>query len=213
MYLARSLSALALFCIAARGALTNFTLDDTSPLIGYPPPVLLRCSPATCPPDQTDYLHNGTSTMTEGGIIFAFIGSAVYVYLGVKGTCVFTIDGVDAGEFSTTGTFNYMSLGFMNDSMPDTPHNLTIYPSSPNAVIQLDYIIFSHNVPSTSKSRRKAIIGGVIGGIAAVAILSFVTFLLRRRQKQKRLFTNGIPLGEHWPDKPSIQLVGMGNQK
>ncbi|KAF8173389.1 hypothetical protein K438DRAFT_1850531 [Mycena galopus ATCC 62051] len=212
MYLARSLSALALFCIASRGALTNFTLDDTSPLIAYPPPVLLRCSPANCPPDQTDYLHNGTSTITEGSIIFGFTGSALYVYLGVEGTCVFTIDGVEAGEFSTTGTFNYMSLGFMNDSMPDAPHILAIYPS-PNAVIQLDYIIFSHNVASTSKSRRNAIIGGIIGGITAVAILSFAAFLLRRRQKQKRLFTHGVPLGEHWPDKPSIQLVGMGNQK
>jgi hypothetical protein len=55
--------------------------------------------------------------------------------------------------------------------------------------------------------------GGVVGGVAAAALLSVGAFLLRRHQNQKRLSRRGVPLGDDWTDKPSIKLTGMGVEK
>lgn len=70
---------------------------------------------------------------------------------------------------------------------------------------------FRHNVPGR-KSHVGAIVGGVLGGVALCAGLSAAAFFLRRRDKRRRLSTRGIPLGDHWPDKPSLKLVQMNSE-
>ncbi|KAJ7469760.1 hypothetical protein B0H11DRAFT_2043307 [Mycena galericulata] len=214
-HLARSLWVIALVCVAGvRSKDTNYTLDDTSPAIIYTPnqSPILRCSPDVCDPATTSMLHNGTATITGGSIIIPFTGSAVYVYLGMLGNCMFNLDGIVVGEFenSNISLADNIYLAFMNWSMPDVPHVLTIYPQVSGWFIELDYIIYTHN---PSKLNRGTIIGGVVGGIAAAAILSVGAFFLRRRRKQKQLSTRGIPLGDHWPDKPNIKLARMGEPK
>ncbi|KAF7372866.1 hypothetical protein MSAN_00492700 [Mycena sanguinolenta] len=208
MHLALSLWIVAALCIAVRGGMTNFTLDDTSVTITYAPPPLLRCTPDVCASDPTVPLHNGTSTTVEGAILIPFNGSAVYVYLGITGICMFNLDGMVVGK-AIGGNNNNISLAYHTNGLPDVPHLLMIYSGQPTGIIQFDYAVFSHNV-TTQKSHRGAIIGGVVAGVAAAAILSFGAVLLRRRHQQKRISTRGVPLGDHWPDKPSIKLVGIG---
>ncbi|KAJ6452476.1 hypothetical protein C8R45DRAFT_1040745 [Mycena sanguinolenta] len=204
--LAYSLWTFATLCVAVRGRLTNFTLDDTSPVISYTPAPVLQCNPQNCPAPVLPLVppFNDTSTLVESGVIsIPFVGTAVYVYLEVQGICLFNLDGRVVGNaLNITG----VGLAFYREGMSDTAHTLVISFGEPEGSIVFDYVVFSHNV-STSRS---AIIGGVIGGTAAVAILSVGGILLRRRQKRKRLSTRGVPLGDHWPGKPSIQLVEMG---
>ncbi|KAF7340543.1 hypothetical protein MSAN_02125800 [Mycena sanguinolenta] len=211
MHLACSLWAVAVLCLPVRGRLTNFTLDDTSPVISYNPAPVMQCSPSTCPEPLPPLVppYNGTSTLVESGVIsIPFVGTAVYVYLSVEGACSFNLDGRIIGD---AVNHDPISLAFYNDSLSDTAHILTISVVEPKGSIVLDYVVFSHNV----RTSRGAIIGGVIGGVATAAILSIAGLLLRRRQKRKQLSTRGIPLGDHWPDKPSIQLMAMrkGEQK
>ncbi|KAJ6477877.1 hypothetical protein C8R47DRAFT_643882 [Mycena vitilis] len=214
MYIVCSLWAVALFWNAVRGGLTNYTLDDTSPQIVYTQTPLLRCSPSTsqCNPDFVDRLFNRTSSTTEGPIIVPFTGTAVYVYLTMVGDCGFNLDGRYVGEFINTNAtdVNNIYLAFMNATMPDVPHVLTIYPQRMSEGIELDYIVYSHN---PHKARVGAIVGGVVGGVVAVAIFTAATFFIRRREKKRQLSRIGIRLGDHWPDKPSIQMVGMAHQK
>ncbi|KAJ7673666.1 hypothetical protein DFH06DRAFT_1172990 [Mycena polygramma] len=213
MYIARSLSVAALFCYAVRGALTNYTLDDTSTQIVYTQTPLVRCSPSTsqCGSAYVDRLFNGTSTTTGGPIIVTFTGAAVYVYLTVVEDCGFNLDGNYVGRFINLKVQDDTAvLAFWNYSMPDVPHVLTIYPQRASGIIVLDYIVYSHN---PQKSHVGTIVGGVVGGVAAIAIFSAAAYFIRRRQKRRRLSTRGIPLGDLWPDKPSIQMLGMTHQK
>ncbi|KAF7326565.1 hypothetical protein MVEN_02609700 [Mycena venus] len=175
MHFAHSLWAVALLCVGVHGGATNYTLDDTSPAIVYTQAPLIRCSPGACDPDWTARLHNGTSSTTEAPIIIPFVGSAVYVYLGVLGFGTVNLDGKDVSVFfsaTNASDANDIFLAFEDTTMPDAPHILTIYPQKAD-YIQFDYVIFTHN---PRKSHRGAIIGGVIGGVAAAAILSVGAF-------------------------------------
>ncbi|KAJ6479010.1 hypothetical protein C8R45DRAFT_1006452 [Mycena sanguinolenta] len=211
MHLSHSLWTVAALCITVRSGLTNFTLDDTSPVIAYTPAPLLRCSPDVCASEPTVPLHNGTSSTVEGAILIPFIGSAMYVYLGVTGTAMFNLDGMVVGD-SVGGSNNEITLAYHTNGLPDVPHLLMIYSGQPTGIIQFDYAVFSHNT-ITEKSHRGAIIGGVVGGVAVAAILLVGAVFLRRRHKHKRISTRGVPLGDHWPGKPSIELaeIGKGN--
>ncbi|KAJ6527797.1 hypothetical protein B0H19DRAFT_1334655, partial [Mycena capillaripes] len=208
MDLVRSLWPVTLLCITAvRGGLRNFTLDDTSTTITYTE-TTVRCSPGACDTGLTSRLHNGTSTITAGTIIVPFTGSAAYVYLGTLGDCIFNLDGNNVSTFSRPDGSHAddIFLAWTNTTMSDEPHVFRISPQNVNWFIQLDYMIYS-------KSRRGAINGGVVGGVAAAALLSVGAFLLRRRQNQGRLSTRGVPLGDDWTDSPSIKLTGMGVEK
>ncbi|KAJ6532397.1 hypothetical protein B0H19DRAFT_1187430 [Mycena capillaripes] len=212
MYVARSLWAVALLCSAVRAGLTNYTLDDTSPAIIYTQTPILRCSPGVCDPGWIADLFNRTSSQTAASIIVPFTGSAVYVYLGLVGSCGFNLDGKQIGRFvqSNFSDTKEIFLAFHDYGLPDAPHVLTIYPEQNGHTIQFDYIVYSHN---PRKSHLGAIVGGVVGGVAAAAILSGAAYFIRRREKRRRISTRGIPLGDSWPDKPSIKLVGMAHQK
>ncbi|KAF7340542.1 hypothetical protein MSAN_02125700 [Mycena sanguinolenta] len=206
MHLAHSLWTVAALCVAVHGGLTNFTLDDASPVISYTPAPLQQCTPEVCPEPAVPPYNGTSSTVVVGHISIPFVGSAVYVYLSVQGSCSFNLDDQVVGNASN---LEFISLAFSNDSLPDSPHVLMIYPGLWGSLIELDYVVFSHNV----RTSRGAIIGGVVGGIAAATVLSIGGFLLRRRQKRKQLSTRGVPLGDHWPDKPSIQLAEMGKRE
>ncbi|KAK6969225.1 hypothetical protein R3P38DRAFT_3147035 [Favolaschia claudopus] len=190
------LGALALSCVAVQATLTNFTLDDTAPSIVYTETPILRCSPddGECSPDFTSQLFNGTSTMTDGTIVIPFTGSAMFVYLSTLG---------DFQSPNTTHSDEIL-LAWTNTSMADAPHILRISPKLEDWFIQLDYVIYSHNVPTF---RRGAIIGGtVVGALAAAVLLSIGAFWLKRRVRQKRVATRGILLGDNWVDKPSLRV-------
>ncbi|KAJ6488427.1 hypothetical protein DFH09DRAFT_1209453 [Mycena vulgaris] len=202
-----------LLCGLVHAAATNHTLDDTSPAVVYTQTPFLRCTPTTCEAAWTERLFNGTSAITSSPIIVSFTGTAVYVYLGIAGACIFNIDGVKTGVFNDTipGDENVIHLAYRGTGMADGPHTLTIYPAKAGSFVQFDYVVYTTG--SARKSRVGAIVGGVVGGVVFVAVLSAAAFFVRRRERQKRLSTRGIPLGDHWPDKPSIKLVQMSAQK
>ncbi|KAJ7792163.1 hypothetical protein B0H14DRAFT_3160456 [Mycena olivaceomarginata] len=192
MHLVRSLWPVTLLSIAAvRGGLTNFTLDDTSPTVTYTETPTVRCSPGL-----TSRLHNGTSTITAGTIVVPFAGSAAYVYLGTLGDCIFNLDGNNVSTFSRPDGSHTddIYLAWTDTTMSDEPHVFTISPQNVDWFIQLDYMIYSHNA-GTSKSHRGAINGGVVGGVAAAALLSVGAFLLRRRQNQRDSFPRVVSVG------------------
>jgi hypothetical protein len=72
-------------------------------------------------------------------------GSAVYVYLGITGSCLFNLDGRTVGEFIDTigSDANTMHLAFHNASMPDVPHVLVIYPAEAGLYVQLDRVVYT----------------------------------------------------------------------
>ncbi|KAK7038570.1 hypothetical protein R3P38DRAFT_2615756 [Favolaschia claudopus] len=191
----------------------NFTLDDTAPEIIYMQAPSMRCGPGTgCDPDWTARLYNGTSSTTAGPVIVPFVGTDIYVYLGTDETCIFSLDGLVVGEFIGGGLNNVSNeivMAFRNYSMPDVPHVLVIYPQKSGMTIELDYVVYTHDV-GTNKSHRGAILGGVVGGVAAASICSAAAFFLSRRRKQRRLSTRGVRLGDNWQDKPSLRMTGLG---
>ncbi|KAJ7214618.1 hypothetical protein C8J57DRAFT_1255727 [Mycena rebaudengoi] len=67
-----------------------------------------------------------------------------------------------------------------------------------------------HN--TSHNSHVGAIIGDVLVGVAAAAILYVGLFILRRSGKQRRLSTRGIALGDNLPDKPNPRLVELAQK-
>ncbi|KAJ7220914.1 hypothetical protein GGX14DRAFT_432424 [Mycena pura] len=186
------LCVLALFYAVASAGHANVTLDDTSPAIVYSSPPV-HCSPGTqCDPAG---LFNGTSSTTSSPVGVQFVGTAVYVYLGVDGRCQINLDGVGV-EVAVGTNASEIFLAYVNTSMVDGPHAITL-----------------HERHTTPSKHAAAIAGGIVGGVVLMAALSAGTFFLRRRQKQRRIAKRGIPLGDYWPDKPSIQLAGMPSPK
>ncbi|KAF7303910.1 hypothetical protein MIND_00621500 [Mycena indigotica] len=189
----------------------NASIDDTSPQIVYTQQPFIRCTPSTCGSDSTARLFNGTSTTTSGMIIIPFVGNAVYVYLGVEGTINFNLDGVLHGVLTGSDS-NDVSLAFYEPGLTNSKHVLTIYPSTSagSEIVQFDYILYAHQLPS---KHIGAIVGGVVGGLAFMAILGKTALWLMRRRRQRRLSIRGVRLGDDWPDKPSLQLDGVLPQK
>ncbi|KAJ7113280.1 hypothetical protein C8R43DRAFT_1138707 [Mycena crocata] len=204
------LCVLALLIGMVHARLANFTIDDTSPAVTYTQAPLVRCSPGSCDVSWTDRLHNGTSSTTNSPMMVSFTGTAVYVFLGTSGSCILNIDGVQAGVYTNENDSDSIYLAYQSTSLPPGPHTLVMYPSKPGTFIQFDYVVYTNN---TRRSHVGAIVGGVVGGLALAAGLSLAAFFLRRREKQRQLSTRGIPLGDHWPDKPSLKLTGMPAQK
>ncbi|KAF7352025.1 hypothetical protein MVEN_01164800 [Mycena venus] len=129
MHFPRFLWMTALLCMAVHSVPTNYTLDDTSPVIAYTGTPSLRCAPGVC--DWSPQLHDGTSTVTNGPITIHFTGSAVYVYLGM-GACTIhpplTGHTLETSLAAQGNISDEIFLAFMNESMPDVPHVLTIGP-------------------------------------------------------------------------------------
>ncbi|KAJ6605109.1 hypothetical protein B0H10DRAFT_2440221 [Mycena sp. CBHHK59/15] len=190
----------ALLCGAAHARLTNYTLDDTSPAITYTATPLIRCAPGTCDAAWTARLFNRTSSTTNAYVVVPFTGSAVYAYLSMLGTCMFELDGVVTGAYahSNASDADEIQPAYWTTGLPDTAHVLTIYPAQAGEVLQLDYIVYTHDAPAR-KVHLGAIIGGVLGGVALTAVLSLVAFFSRRHEKQRKLATRGIPLGTTGP--------------
>lgn len=159
----------------------------------------------------------------------------MYVYLGLVGNCSFNLDGRLVGRFSQSLSNateeNTIHLAYHDFDLPAAPHVLTMYPEDAGHVIVLDYVVYRCVAPSSllgsrvtkpgnrsrdnsipRKTRVGAIVGGVVGGLAAAgfAILWRIYFL--RRQKQRRL-SRSIRLRDSWTDKPSIKLAEMAHQK
>ncbi|KAJ7083918.1 hypothetical protein C8R43DRAFT_1051920 [Mycena crocata] len=211
MTLTRILCVLGLLCAVVHARLTNYTIDDTSPAVTYTQDPLIRCTLGSCDPSWTDRLHNGTSSTTSSPIMVSFTGTAVYVFLETYGRCIFNIDGVQAGVYTNIAESDTnISLAYHNTALRPGPHTLVMYPAKAGSFIQFDYVVYTNNMP---KSHLGAIVGGVVGGLALAAVLTVAAFFLCRREKQKRLSTRGIRLGDHWPDKPSLKLAEMGAQK
>ncbi|KAJ7220903.1 hypothetical protein GGX14DRAFT_676388 [Mycena pura] len=125
------LCVLALFYAVASAGHVNVTLDDTSPVVVYTQPPLMRCLPGVdeCDPDKTARLFNGTSATTFAPVFVPFVGTAVYVYLGAEGWCLFRLDNVESGQYFGADA-NDVVLAFKNESLTDGPHILLIYPAT-----------------------------------------------------------------------------------
>ncbi|KAJ7064370.1 hypothetical protein C8F01DRAFT_1131180 [Mycena amicta] len=202
MKLIRCILALAATSQAARARFVNVTIDDASPRVIY-----------TSPPTWTARLFKRDILHYLGACNRSLspVSTAVYVYLGVEGTVNFNLDGIFQGAL-TGYNVDAVALAFWEPGLSNSNHVLTIYPSLIGGaeIMQLDYIVYTHEIHS---KHIGAIVGGVVGGVVFVALLSKGLFLLVRRRKQKRISMRGIPLGDDWPDKPSIQLSGMLPQK
>ncbi|KAJ6534462.1 hypothetical protein DFH09DRAFT_1180434 [Mycena vulgaris] len=199
----------ALLCSSVYGSPMNYTLDDTSPTINYTQAPLLRCAPGICDAPWTARLFQGTSAITAAPIVVPFTGSAVYVYLGTLGTCMFSLDGVVVGAYAgdtSTSDADDIRLAYWATGLPNSAHVLTIYPAKEGQFVQLDYIIYTH-ASARRNAHFAAIIGGVLGSGALVGLLSLVVFLVRRREKRRQISMRGIPLGDHWPDQPRLRLA------
>ncbi|KAJ6534488.1 hypothetical protein DFH09DRAFT_1180522 [Mycena vulgaris] len=198
-----------LLCGNVYGSPMNYTLDDTSPAINYTQAPLLRCAPGICDAPWTARLFQGTSATTAAPIVVPFTGSAVYVYLGTLGTCMFALDGVVVGAYAdgtSTSEAADIRLAYWATDLPDSAHVLTIYPAKEGQFVQLDYIIYTH-ASALRNAHLAAIISGVLGGGALVGLLSLAAFLVRRREKLRQISMRGIPLGDHWPDQPRLKLA------
>ncbi|KAJ7320813.1 hypothetical protein DFH08DRAFT_819070 [Mycena albidolilacea] len=185
-------------CVSASAKLTNFTIDDASP--------------AVCPPGWNSF--DGTATLTQGPIIVTFVGSQVYVFLAVSNGCNFTIDGVDVGSWGYAQSDGVTQLAYHNTSLLARPHVLLISPASATSLIELDYIIYTDDVP-THKPRIGAIVGGTIGGVVALTLLGIGAFFLRRQDQRRRIAVRGMRLGEVGggeQDKLSVIKLSMMQQ-
>ncbi|KAF7324512.1 hypothetical protein MKEN_00491900 [Mycena kentingensis (nom. inval.)] len=197
------LACLLALAAAAYARLVNSTIDDASPVVNYSQTPSLRCTPGTCNEEWTTRLYNGTSSTTAAPVSIPFVGSGVYVYLGVEGTVNFNIDGEFRGSFSNNNV-NEIVLAFYNVSLADGSHVLLIYPPPLRAeIIELDYIVYTHSVPG---SRTGAIVGGVVGGLVFLALLTRGAFVLMRRRRQRRLSLRGVRLADDWTDKAALRL-------
>ncbi|KAJ7728021.1 hypothetical protein B0H14DRAFT_3001340 [Mycena olivaceomarginata] len=195
---------IAWLCVSASAKLTNFTIDDASPAVVYTGTPIFQCSPSSCPPGWiANTTFDGTATLTQSPIIVTFVGSQVYVFLVVSGSCNFTIDGVDVGSWGDARPDGVAELAYHNTSLLVRPHVLLISPASPTSLIELDYIIYTADVP-THKPPVASIIGGVIGGVAALTLLGIGAFFLRRQDQRRRIAGAG---GEQ--NKSSVIKLNM----
>ncbi|KAJ7681625.1 hypothetical protein B0H14DRAFT_3678124 [Mycena olivaceomarginata] len=204
------LGRIALF-LSHRLALTNFTIDDASPAVVYTETPIIQCGPNSCPPGRNPF--NGTATLTQGPIIVTFVGTPfttaihfkqakfnqapprriqVYVFLAVSGGCNFTIDGVDVGSWGAQSD-GVTQLAYHNTSLLTRPHVL-ISPAISMSLIELDYIIYTTDVP-THKPRIGAIVGGAIGGVLALTLLGSCIFPAETGPAKENR-GEGIRLGE-----------------
>ncbi|KAJ7479873.1 hypothetical protein FB451DRAFT_1240069 [Mycena latifolia] len=207
---------LALLCATVRAGQTNYTIDDGAQAVVYSQTPVLQCTTSTCPESWTNQLFNRTSTLTESPIIVGFTGNAIYAYLTLAGACIFNIDGVDVGVFNNTAPVSpgNIQLAYHNASIPDGDHILLISPAQADMVIEFDYVIhtvFSADRKSSTLAGMRAIISGVIIGAALVAGIITATYFWRRRDKQRKLFLRGIPLGDG--DETSIKMATIATKK
>ncbi|KAF7361163.1 hypothetical protein MSAN_01148100 [Mycena sanguinolenta] len=140
-----------LYSTSALAKLTNYTIDDTSPLVAYNGPIILQCHPGTCAQGWTNQTFNSTSTITSDSITVSFTGSSVYVFLDATSDVLFTLDNSQDVAFWTpppppNGTIH---LAYHSTSLSPTPHTLVIAPSAPDGIIDLDYILYTVDVKHT----------------------------------------------------------------
>ena len=71
-------------------------------------------------------------------------GTALYVYLVIAGSCLFTIDGDEVGVFNNTVPTGNIHLAYYNTSMPDGPHVLLISPTENVMLIEYTCVNVFH---------------------------------------------------------------------
>ncbi|KAJ6543367.1 hypothetical protein DFH09DRAFT_1173568 [Mycena vulgaris] len=199
-------------------AQTNYTIDDTSPLVEYDAALWAR-NPMGFNISQ---LNNGTVTFVHPNpnatptIAMNFTGTAVYIFVAYPtGKPVVApvgfialIDDFHSGEWTAdqkSPLTNFMA--FSNNSMVNKPHTLRMQ-LVPGASLYFDYAIVTSdadpNLPSASsptppspqdtskKHPVAAIAGGVVGGVLLIALIATPLFLRRRAMKRKRPVPSGI---------------------
>ncbi|KAJ7910381.1 hypothetical protein B0H13DRAFT_2012346 [Mycena leptocephala] len=170
--------ALTHFCSAAavRSALTNYTLDDTSPAIVYTQPPLIRCAPGvSCDPDWVAGLYNGTSSVT------GFYWCALYWQRRLR----------------LPRHDRHLRL------QPRRPHDRHLHRHDQqrrqhNAprVPQREH----------ARCAARACYISCEGRVVRPARSGGVYFLVRRREQRRRVSVRGVLLYDYWPDKPKPSL-------
>ncbi|KAJ7261595.1 hypothetical protein C8J57DRAFT_1471437 [Mycena rebaudengoi] len=172
--------------------LQNFTVDDTSPDITYTNQTF-QCNDnnptnTTCIPTGDYELFNNSATLTTGSITFSFTGTAVYASLDLVGTCSVKVDGNEIATPKRTvsdilADGEQGGLSIFKSDLPNGSHTLVIAPTADGAVIGLDHIIYTADVPGPAKkSHVGAIVGGVIGGVVLTIGALFMALLAHRRK-------------------------------
>ncbi|KAJ6589709.1 hypothetical protein B0H19DRAFT_1249233 [Mycena capillaripes] len=124
-------------------------------------------------------------------------GTAIYVFVVYPSghnesfTSGFSarIDGVPYGGWELANTAPLVNhLAYRNTTMPNAPHNFVMQ-IQPEWELYFDYVIYTSGDPELSKTGKKfplgAVVGGIIGGLLVLALIS-TPFLLRRRSKGKQ---------------------------
>ncbi|KAF7344669.1 hypothetical protein MVEN_01627100 [Mycena venus] len=135
------------FCAWGRAALTNRTIEDSSPLVQY------NCTIERCDADATHLnpcsidgaeFRTFTAFFTPCQVTISFTGTAVYCFLGCKSTsnCEFEIDNTGkhpnirpAEQVPITG------LSYVNESLPNGTHTLVM--TSSNGFVAFDYVNYT----------------------------------------------------------------------
>ncbi|KAJ6629921.1 hypothetical protein B0H10DRAFT_1985829 [Mycena sp. CBHHK59/15] len=151
-------------CGLGRAALTNHTIDDTSPLVVWKNPdptrfdVPMECNATTLPSDPLQTIEYGSmigggfSDVQAGTFVVPFTGSAVYVFVAtLRSTqCRFLLHGENVAVFYHPPTQPAVSvLGYSNTTIPNGLHIISIATES-GIWIDFDGIIYSSDDEETS---------------------------------------------------------------
>ncbi|CAG7854676.1 SubName: Full=Uncharacterized protein {ECO:0000313/EMBL:CCA66422.1} [Serendipita indica DSM 11827] len=141
-----------------------------------------------------------SSSAQGASFTFSFIGTDIWVYTSANargGKYSVSIDGNDRGEYDTylasSSTSCKVETSFKVSGLGPSNHTLVVTNRGQTSGGQgtLDFLglrlASSANVggQSTSKPNTPSIVGGVIGGIAALILVGFAIFFCLRRQRSR----------------------------
>ncbi|KAJ7120055.1 hypothetical protein C8R44DRAFT_787577 [Mycena epipterygia] len=178
--------------------------------------------------DSPTIAMNFTGGVSSGTAIYIFVAYPAGHNESFTSGFVARIDDIPSGGWSVDQTAPlYNHLAYRNTTLSNQPHNLVIQ-IQPEWELYFDYAVYTSgdpdpsspsssptSFPATSKNPSAAsstttkkfpvaaVVGGIIGGLFILALLS-IPFLLRRKALKKRKpnpFTVGLPTGESEEEK------------
>ncbi|KAJ7081443.1 hypothetical protein C8R44DRAFT_754048 [Mycena epipterygia] len=207
--------------VLVNAAQTNYTIDDSSPIVEYRAALWAQSTEGF----NISELYNGTVTFVHEDpngtptIAMNFSGTALYIFVaypsGKAATVpigfVARIDDFPAGEWTADELAPlHNQLAYSNNTLPNGPHTVLLQLCA-RCSLYFDYAIItsdtdpasstsspSSTLPqitsppsvSTSGAKKKfpvgAVVGGILGGLAFIALVLTPLLLRRRAMTRKR---------------------------